>query len=105
MTVLDQVLEAETRSEAAIKAAKETAARTIAEAEASKQTAIAEAKTAALKTVEEAKSSAQANADTEALDIITAADKDAATVKQTITSNRDVLTTTVVDAFNNAKVG
>jgi vacuolar-type H+-ATPase subunit H len=73
MTVLDQVLEAEQVSEAAITAAKETAARTIASAETAKQSAIAEAKTAALATVESA---------------------------TTVTAKADELTKSVVAAFN-----
>ena len=102
MTVLDQVLEAETANEAAITLAKETAAKTVADATVAKQTALAEAATVAAATIESATTAAQTKADTEAAAIMAAATKEATTVKSTIEGKSAELTKSVVDAFNAA---
>ena len=99
ITVLSQALEAGTRSEAAIIAAREVAAKTIAEAETAKQSAIAEAKTSAQKTVEDATATAQTKADKEATAIAIAAEKEATTVKEAVTAKADELQNSVIEAF------
>lgn len=99
MTVLDQVLQAEKDSAAAVAVVRETAQRNIAEAEQAKNNAISNAKEAAQRNAAAARTQAEEQVTKEVEVIVSAAQTEAATVKKTISSKAEELAKYIVDAY------
>lgn len=102
MTVLDQVLQAETANEQAVTAAKEAAQQAIAAAETAKSKTILHTKETIEQAAAAARTAAEADVAKEALSLISKAETDAVVLKKSITDTSEALTKGVVDAFTNA---